>query len=117
MAEIKEEQLLPVGSVVYLKEGTLKVVILARGQLMAEKLGKQIYYDYLGGIYPQGFSMDNSYNFNNEQIERIVFKGYEDEEEERYRTVVKEWKMKHKEEYNIEKSGNSSLGIGDTNDN
>ncbi|MDR0299885.1 MAG: DUF4176 domain-containing protein [Streptococcaceae bacterium] len=101
MAEIKEERLLPVGSVVYLKEGTLKVVILARGQLFKEKSDKPTFYDYLGSLYPQGFDQSNSYYFNKEQIAEVIFSGYYDDEEGRYLNVLGKWKIEHKSEYNI----------------
>ena len=101
MTNQKNEELLPVGSVVYLKEGVLKLIITARGQLVQldESDEKPTYFDYLGNLYPQGYDVDNRYYFNQEQIEKVVFSGYSDEEEERYQTVLKEWKEKNSNEY------------------
>ncbi|MDR0300158.1 MAG: DUF4176 domain-containing protein [Streptococcaceae bacterium] len=101
MAEIKEEQLLPVGSVVYLKEGTLKILVTARGQLvkLKENGDKPTYFDYLGSLYPQGYDVDNRYYFNQEQIEKVIFVGYSDDEAQRYQVVLNEWREKNQDKY------------------
>ncbi|GBG97083.1 DUF4176 domain-containing protein [Lactococcus termiticola] len=101
MTENNLEQLLSVGSVVYLKEGTLKVVVIARGQLvkLKENENKPTYFDYLGSLYPQGYDVDNRYYFNQEQIEKVVFPGYSDDEEQRYQVVLEEWKKANQDKY------------------
>ncbi|MDR0299879.1 MAG: DUF4176 domain-containing protein [Streptococcaceae bacterium] len=104
MSENKQEQLLPVGSVVYLKGGTLKVVIISRGELVKKTIAdeKPIYYDYFAGLYPQGYDNERNYYFNQENIEKVIFKGYQDEEEKRYLEVLSSARENNKESYEVE---------------
>jgi hypothetical protein len=101
-----EKKLLPVGSVVYLKEGTLKLVVLSRGELVLVHKDdeKSVYFDYMGGIYPQGNDPENNYYFNHEDIEKVIFKGYIDEDENRYLEVLRAAKENNKNSYITEKT-------------
>lgn len=74
-------KLLPIGSVVRLKNGDIKLMILNRAPLY-NKNGVIGYFDYSACIYPTGKVEDQVYFFNHENIEEIYFKGYIDEEEE-----------------------------------
>ena len=49
---------LPLGSVVILKGGVQKVVVIARG-LLSVATGKEGYFDYGGCLYPQGLVRDH----------------------------------------------------------
>ena len=99
-----EKLLLPVGSIVYLKGGTLKVIVIARGQLVQlKKDEKPTFFNYLGCLYPQGFDVENTYYFNQEDIEEVLFTGYQDEEERRYIKVLEEWKDTHSDDYEVGK--------------
>lgn len=72
-------ELLPIGSVVLLKNGVKTLMIYGRKQLDVET-GKT--FDYLGCLYPEGnISEDMNFLFNGENIEKVLFKGYENEEE------------------------------------
>ena len=77
------EKLLPIGSVVLLKGGKKKTVIIG---VMQFRLGDEDkIYDYQGVPYPEGYMGDgSSYLFNHDQIEEIVFRGYEDTERRNY---------------------------------
>ncbi|AXO91109.1 DUF4176 domain-containing protein [Bacillus cereus] len=79
--EFSKERLLPNGSIVLLKEGTKKIVIYGRKQiLMVEEASM---YDYIGCFYPEGYiNPDYTFVFNHEDIEEIIFVGFVDEEEE-----------------------------------
>ena len=44
--------ILPIGSVVYLKEGNQKIMILNRGAVV-EQDDTQVYFDYTGALYPE----------------------------------------------------------------
>ncbi|HGI3867958.1 TPA: DUF4176 domain-containing protein [Streptococcus agalactiae] len=55
--------LLPVGSVVYLIDGNQKLVIVNRGAIV-EQEGQEVYFDYLGGIFPEGLNLEQVYYFN-----------------------------------------------------
>ena len=54
--------LLPVGSVVYLIDGNQKLVIVNRGAIV-EQEGQEVYFDYLGGIFPEGLNLEQVYYF------------------------------------------------------
>ena len=78
------EKYLPIGTVVMLKGGSKRVMI-AGFCAMAEEAGDKI-YDYSGCIYPEGFiSSMQTCLFDHEQIEKVYFKGYEDEEEMQFK--------------------------------
>jgi len=81
--------MLPIGSIVYLREGTSKLMILNRGPILpsGESEVKGIWYDYSGCFYPQGLDPNNVFYFNEENIDEIVFEGFKDEEEERFQKI------------------------------
>lgn len=69
---------------VYLKEGTYKVMIVGQGPVFDDDdLGREVYTDYMGIGYPDGFDPDQALFFNDDQI---------DEEAARYSTVYSQWK-------------------------
>lgn len=75
--EIKE--LLPLGSIVVLKQGSKRIMICARYQL--SKRTKK-FYDYGACYYPEGLiESDKLFMFQHEDIERVIFKGFQDQEE------------------------------------
>lgn len=95
--------MLPVGSIVYLNDGNVKMVVLAIGQLVPNEDNElPTYWDYMGGVYPQGLQVDHMYYFNQKDIAKIVFRGYEDDDSERYIELIKDWKEKHASEYKID---------------
>jgi len=90
--------MLSIGSIVYLKEGTSKLMILNRGPIVPseEKEGTGIMYDYSGCFYPQGMDPNKVFYFNEENIDKIVFEGYKDEEEERFQEIYDHWLEENK---------------------
>ena len=65
------KDLLPIGSVVLLKDATKKLVIIGVLQVNAEQ---NKMYDYLAVPYPEGYlGSDNNYLFNQGDI---IFRGY-----------------------------------------
>lgn len=75
--------LLPVGSVVLLKEGEKRLMIT--GILQIDDEGKGDSYDYLGVLYPEGYIGEEAqYLFNHVDIEKISFRGYEDAERDEF---------------------------------
>ncbi len=73
---------LPIGSVVLLKNGTKKVMIYGRKQIATES-GKM--YDYVACFYPEGnVSDDYTFLFDHENIEKVIFEGYSDEEDKKF---------------------------------
>lgn len=71
--------LLPIGSIVLLKGGEKRLMINGVMQSEMEQDGRD--YDYHGILYPEGHIGEQfQYLFNHEDIENVVFRGYEDEE-------------------------------------
>ena len=78
--------LLPLGSIVVLKEGYKKLMIIGR-KIYSEK-GETL-KDYLGCLYPEGYlGEEYCYVFNKEDIDQIISKGYTDLEEEAFVKVL-----------------------------
>ena len=81
--------LLPIGSVVLLKEGRKKLMIFGVKQMDSEV---QEEYDYIGVMYPEGnVGVEGQYLFNHDSIDQIFFRGYEDEERERFINALDEF--------------------------
>ncbi len=73
------DKYLPVGSVVLLKGGKKRVIIIGRDR--RDEAGEKS-WDYLACLYPEGFlGEEYAYLFDHEQIERIFFVGFQDGEE------------------------------------
>lgn len=87
------EKILPIGSVITLKNGSLKVMIIARYPLYKYK-NRIGYFDYSGCIFPSGVTDNQTYFFNNDDIDEVIFEGYHDEEEERVSKLIEKWKQK-----------------------
>lgn len=68
--------MLSIGSIVYLKEGTDKIMILNRAPILPseESEDEGIWYDYSGCFYPQGLDPNNVFYFNEENIDEIVLR-------------------------------------------
>lgn len=91
--------LLPIGSVVLLKEATKKMMIFGIKQMDSENTALE--YDYSGVPYPEGnVGTETQYLFNHDDIETIVFKGYEDEEREAFIEVLDDF-YKNPEKYEV----------------
>ena len=85
--EIKE--LLPIGTVVLLKDGEKKLMIYGIKQIDADT---SIEYDYIGVLYPEGNIGElGSYMFNHSDITDVFFMGYEDEEREEFLEKLQEF--------------------------
>ena len=75
-----KEKYLPLGTVVILKGATKRVMITGFAST-SQETGDTI-FDYSGCMYPEGFFDYNQVCvFNHDQIEKIYFMGYSDEEE------------------------------------
>lgn len=82
--------MLPIGSIVYLKEGTQKIMILNRGPVV-EMDESEFVFDYTGCFYPQGLTPGDVLYFNEENIDQVVFEGHRDEQEERWQQLYERW--------------------------
>ena len=78
--EIKE--LLPIGSIVLLKDGKKKLMTFGVKQTDANTKKE---YDQIGVLYPEGnIGEGGQFLFNHADIEEIFFTGFEDEEREKF---------------------------------
>ncbi|MGP4040978.1 DUF4176 domain-containing protein [Gracilibacillus sp. D59] len=82
-------EILPIGSVVRLKNGDVKLMILNRAPLYNQD-GVIGYFDYSACVYPAGNIEEQVYFFNSENIENVYFKGYIDEQEELFQEQYEE---------------------------
>lgn len=79
-----KEKYLPIGTVVLLKGGRKRAMITGFCSVAQENQEK--IYDYSGCVYPEGYLSSNQVClFDHDQIEKIFFLGYEDEEEKAFK--------------------------------
>ncbi|MBP1971415.1 hypothetical protein J2Z83_003554 [Virgibacillus natechei] len=95
------ETLLPNGTIVLLKGGNKRLMIYGRKQLVTgeeediqtqgEEISEQTMYDYIGVPYPEGYiSQEYTYAFSHSDIIDIIFRGYEDQEEEEFQKILRQ---------------------------
>jgi hypothetical protein len=74
-------ELLPIGSIIQVKEAEKEMMIIGILQQNGEDR-----YDYIGVLYPEGYmSQDEIYLFNHEDIEKVSFLGYVNIEHQTFR--------------------------------
>lgn len=82
------KDLLPIGSVVTLKKGTKKLMIIGRFQ---QNVKTKKIYDYAGCLWPEGYmDKEHSYVFNHEDIDILYYLGMQDIEEFNFRSKLDE---------------------------
>lgn len=89
------KEIIPIGSIVYLKNGSQKLMILNRGCKLQQN-DEEVFFDYSAAIYPLGMNPEKIYYFNQEDIDKVVFEGYRDEDEERFVELYNKWKDANK---------------------
>ncbi|WP_261304026.1 DUF4176 domain-containing protein [Paenibacillus andongensis] len=83
------KDLLPIGSIVLLKDSTRRVMITGRVQKEVGQDAKT--WDYCSCLYPEGnINPEQSFLFDHEQIERVYFIGFQDEEEFAFMDYLKQ---------------------------
>ncbi len=87
---------IPLGSVVYLKGGIKKLLVVARA-IQASNNEKQYFFDYGGVLYPEGITGDKMAYFNNDDIGSVFFYGCDDEENKGMLETIKEYVNAHPE--------------------
>ena len=82
------EGLLPIGTVVLLKNSTKKIMII--GVLQKQiKEGAEVIWDYSACFYPEGYmGPDKTFLFNGDQIEKVFSIGYQDEEQFNFKVKI-----------------------------
>ncbi len=81
----KQTNFLPLGSIIVLKQTTQKLIIIARGMLVEEN-----YYDYGAFLYPQGLIEDSLVYFNEDQISKVMFHGFTDDDDTLFISYIDE---------------------------
>lgn len=73
--------LLPIGTVVLLKNSTKRIMIIGLLQKQLKE-GDEVIWDYSACFYPEGYmGPDKTFLFNSNQIEKVFAVGYQDEEQ------------------------------------
>ncbi len=80
---MKIRELLPIGSVVLLKNGKKRLMI--HGVKQTDQSSDKE-YDYISVFYPEGNMGDDTglFLFNHSDIEEVIFRGFEDEERDTF---------------------------------
>ena len=82
------EKYLPIGTVVMLKGGKKRVMIIGFCGVAEE--AKDKVFDYSGCMYPEGIISSNQILlFNHDQIEKVYALGYSDEEDKEFKEKLK----------------------------
>lgn len=85
---MKNEKFLPLGSVVSLKEGEHKLMIIGYCSTPSPKEKK--IYDYIGCAFPEGlFDLEHTFLFNHNEIFQLIHEGYTSEEVKKYTDGLK----------------------------
>ena len=80
----------PLGTIVTISGGIKKIMIIARG--VATKLdGKTQAFDYGGCPYPEGMIEDQLLFFNHEDIAKVAFEGFSDEDNVLMVEYINDW--------------------------
>ena len=81
--------LIPIGSVVLLKNSSKRVMIIGFCQGQTSEGGETKVWDYAGCLYPEGYIDANKlFLFNGEQIDKIFAIGYQDEEQFAFKVQI-----------------------------
>ena len=87
------QELLPIGSVVRLKEGKKRVMVFGIKQTDS---GTGEEHDYIGVVYPEGnLGEELQFYFEHEAIVDVVFRGYEDAERENFIAILTRYYNEH----------------------
>lgn len=84
---------LPLGSIVLLKGGVKKLMVIARG-LVVKINGEEKFFDYGGVQYPEGLSGDQIAYFNQEGVVKVMHEGYKDEDDKIIVEAINEYREK-----------------------
>ena len=84
-----EEKFLPLGTVVLLKGASKRIMIT--GFAPVDMNDTNTMYDYCACLYPEGIvKSDQNAVFNHDQIDKIYYMGYKDEEELEFKKNLNE---------------------------
>ena len=82
------EGLLPIGTVVLLKNSKKRIMIIGLLQKQIKE-GEEVIWDYSACFYPEGYmGPDKTFLFNGDQIEKVFAVGYQDEEQFNFKMKI-----------------------------
>lgn len=99
---------LPLGSVVLLEGGIQKLLIIARA-LNVKNGNKEFFFDYGAVAYPEGLIGDQMAYFNQENISKVVFEGYHDDDDAVFSQRIRDYLASHPD---IQKGSASDWNAG-----
>lgn len=80
------KEYLPLGSVITLKNGSKRLMIVGRLQ---NQIGSNDIYDYAAVLWPEGLvDSKHFYLFNQEDLDKLYYIGLQDMEEFQFRSVL-----------------------------
>lgn len=88
---MEAEKFLPLGTIVRAKGSVKKIMIIGRAlKIKNETLSEPKYFDYSAVLYPEGMIGDSFVYLMHEDIDEIVYPGFDDEENTRMVKIIKE---------------------------
>lgn len=93
---MNKEKYLPIGSVVLLNDAKKRVMITGFA-VKGKETGNKV-FDYMGCLYPEGvISSEQNLLFNHDQIDKIFYIGYVDNEwkevESKLKSIIEEMSL------------------------
>ena len=83
------DKYLPIGSIVMLVGGEKPLMIDGFCVNPSEDENVKNIFDYSAGFYPEGLlTLDNTIVFNHEDIDKVLFKGYETEDHKSFVNIL-----------------------------
>lgn len=86
-------EFLPLGSIVKIRGSIRKAMVIGRG-LMTVVGDRTLFFDYGGVLYPEGILGDQVLYFNHQDVEEVIFKGFENEENTELVKNLDQWMEK-----------------------
>lgn len=87
---METEMLLPLGTIVRTKGNVKKLLIIGRAlKVKIDSKEEQEYFDYSAVTYPEGMVGDRCLYINHGDIDEIIYRGFEDEENARMVNMIK----------------------------
>lgn len=91
---MNKEKYLPIGSVVLLK-GAKKRIMITGFVVKGKESGEKV-YDYMGCLFPEGvISSDKNLLFNHDQIDKLYYIGYSDNDEKEFKIKLADYVSKN----------------------
>lgn len=95
-SDMEQKQILPIGSIVLLDGGIQKLMIIGRA-LNVRNGERQFYFDYAAVAYPEGLIGDQIVYFNHENVAKLIFQGFEDDDNAVFVKRIEQYVASHPE--------------------